>query len=160
MQNGQSAPQVRCLTPPFRGAQQDDPLTSQAKSHLSRRKGEVMTRHHLYWNRTHKGRNLWSKANYFHRYSLGEQQQYVMTMRLSKGVWFGIRPLSSVTSVVNLCDLLQPCLLDDQWQPWRGTQMLSVRNVKITWPGKPWKQRQVISFFLFLLRKNFDQNLK
>lgn len=99
MQNGQSAPQVRCLTPPFRGAQQDDPLTSQAKSHLSRRKGEVMTRHHLYWNRTHKGRNLWSKANYFHRYSLGEQQQYVMTMRLSKGVWFGIRPLSSVTSV-------------------------------------------------------------
>lgn len=93
-----------------------------------------MTRSNLNWNRIHKGRNLWSKANYFPKYYLGELQPHVMTMSLSKGAF-----LDQVAIFCDLCTresiymIYYSLTFYKEWQPRRDTQMLSVINVKKTW---------------------------
>lgn len=133
-----------------------NPPTSQ-QSHGSGRKGEESyDKAYSELNRTHKGRSLWSKANYFHRVCSSAGQWHVMTAGPRKGVWFGIGSPSSVTSVQCLQFMSFISALLSGWgmTTMEGHSDAECENVKIAWLGKPWKAN-----IHLLFKKNFDQHL-
>ena len=125
-----------------------------AQPHWRRGKGErSYDKAHSERNRIHKGRGLWSKANYFHRCCFCEEQwpQYDWSQGPAKMCDLGpghylLWPLSSVAK---LCDLSQFRFLDGQRPPWRDTQMLGVKDGKLKWLGKPWKANANCMLFSF-----------